>query len=107
MHFKTRHELNVNKHSVHLAEDAVGLTADVTREYVHVVFEDAPAGAVGRLAVVTVLTARLCDVQPQFEKLLVLVLREKLVGNSGVWCVYEVHRNNSRLNNTAFMILLI
>lgn len=60
-----------------LAEDAVSLIADVTREFVDVIFEDAPAGAVGRFAVVTVLTARLCDVQPQFEKLLVLVLREK------------------------------
>lgn len=84
MHLKTRHEINVSKHRVHLAEEAVGLTADVTREFVHVILEDAPAGAVGRLAVVTVLAARLCDVQPQFEKLLVLVLREKLVGNSRV-----------------------
>lgn len=60
-----------------LAEEAVRLIADVTRELIDVIFEDAPAGAVGRFAVVTVLTARLCDVQPQFQKPLVLVLREK------------------------------
>lgn len=66
MHFQTRRELNTNKLCVHLAEEAVGLVADVTCEFVHVIFEDAPAGAVGRLTVVTVLTAGLCDVQPQF-----------------------------------------
>lgn len=84
MHFKTGIELN--KLDAHLAEEAVRLIADVTRELIDVIFEDAPAGAVGRFAVVTVLTARLCDVQPQFQKPLVLVLREKLVGNR-VWCV--------------------
>lgn len=105
MHLKTGRELN--KRDIHLAEEAVRLMTDVTREFVDVIFEDAPAGAVGRFAVVTVLTARLCDVQPQFQKLLVLVLREKLVGNSRVWCVYQVNRNKSRFNDTAFMILLI
>lgn len=65
MHFKTRCELNINKLRVYLAEDAVGLVADITCEFVHIIFKDAPAGAVGRLAVVTVLTAGLCDVQPQ------------------------------------------
>lgn len=44
-----------------LAEEAVGLVADVARKFVHVVFEDAPAWAVGRLAVVAVLAAGLCD----------------------------------------------
>lgn len=62
----------------YFAEEAVGLVADVTGELVHVVLEDAPACAVGRLAVITVLAAGLRDAQPQFQKLLMLLLGKKL-----------------------------
>lgn len=61
-----------------LAEEAVGLIAELTLKLVDVVLVDAPAGTVRSLAVKAVLTARLSNAQPQLQKLLVLFLRQQL-----------------------------
>lgn len=76
--FSRSNKRNESRTSVYFAEEAVGFVADGARELVHVVLEDAPACAVGRLAVITVLAAGLGDAQPQFQKLLMLLLGKKL-----------------------------
>lgn len=57
----------------YLAENAVGFVAEFTLEFVHFILVDAPACAVGGLAVKAVLRAAFCDVQTQLQKLLVLL----------------------------------
>lgn len=61
-----------------LAEEAVGLIAELTLKLVDVILVDAPAGTVRSLAVKAVLTARFRNAQSQLQKLLVLFPRQQL-----------------------------
>ena len=49
----------------HLAEEAVGLFAELTNKLIDFVLKDAPASTVGGFAVVAVLTPRLSNTEPQ------------------------------------------